>query len=190
MRTHWSISPALAAWLEELSHERPGIRRILELGPGWSTSLLAAGWPLASITTIEHDWRFARQHLSDLSRLANVRLIIAPLVESPATGLWYDLADLTFSGIDLLLIDGPPGGLRPRIRAGAASLLPALSPGALVVLDDACRADESALVDDWCRTRFEALEPLYDGGRFFVWRARPLLDPSATLGDGISLEIV
>ena len=52
--------------------------------------------------------------------------------------------------IDLLVVDGPPGLLRPQARYPALPVLrERLSPGASILLDDTHRADEREIVRRW-----------------------------------------
>jgi hypothetical protein len=63
---------------------------------------------------------------------------------------WYSLATLPDLEIDLLVVDGPPGALRPLARYPAGPrLLPRLASGALVFVDDAIRVDETEMVRRW-----------------------------------------
>src|SRR5687768_2537817 len=87
-----------------------------------------------------------------LNAVAEVR--DAPLRELTTNGKtyqWYDvdkLADLT--GIDLLLVDGPPAATGPDARYPALSVLAERLAGtATVVLDDANREDERDAVRRW-----------------------------------------
>lgn len=65
---------------------------------------------------------------------------------------WYDpaaLGDLT--GIDLLLVDGPPKATGPHARYPALPLLAdRLAVDAVIFADDVERPDEAATVDAWC----------------------------------------
>jgi hypothetical protein len=53
--------------------------------------------------------------------------------------------------IDLLLVDGPPGSAGTQARYPALPVLSdRLADGAIVVLDDFSRADETTIVERWC----------------------------------------
>ena len=159
-----SMSPAgLAAVATEISlAER---RVIVELGSGVSTIVLArlARQLGGRIVAVEHHPGWAGWVRRQLKRdgLRDVATVVeAPLAPHPLSldgAPWYasgDLDSIPDSGIELLLVDGPPGygGGMARSRYPA---LPALSgrlaPGALVVLDDAERPGESEILDRWER---------------------------------------
>lgn len=134
-------------------------RLVLELGSG--TSSVWLGYALeqygGKLVSLDHDPDYARQTRAmlaahGLNAVAEVRE--APLREIAMAGRtyeWYDvaaLADLT--GIDLLLVDGPPAATGPDARYPALGILEQrLSATATVVLDDADRQDEREAVQRW-----------------------------------------
>jgi predicted O-methyltransferase YrrM len=154
-----AISPDIAVILASFVLDRkPKI--ILELGSGVSTLIMAyclrkigAG----HIQSLDHEERFAgttRRNL-ELHGLADWATVChAPLTTTQAGGetwQWYDLAVLD-KGLraDLLFIDGPPRMLGPQSRYPALPLLVShLTPSAVVVLDDAAREGERAVVQRW-----------------------------------------
>ncbi|BBC71167.1 conserved hypothetical protein [Altererythrobacter sp. B11] len=75
-------------------------------------------------------------------------------------GRWYALRDLPDT-IDLLIIDGPPWAIHPFVRGGAECLFDRLSPGGIVLLDDAARPGERIVARRWRKAwpeiRFERL---------------------------------
>ncbi len=90
------------------------------------------------------DW--LRQHC------LHADLRFAPLV-SPSgkwSDLWYELHGVP-ERIDLLLIDGPPWTIDPEGRAKAARLFDRISPGGIVILDDAARPGERLVARTWKR---------------------------------------
>ena len=159
-RPYMASPELLRAIVTAAFDERPGT--ILELGSGIST--LVAAYALAKLGTgriisLDHEARFVesvnrllQEH--DLSHVAKV--LHAPLVDVRAgehRGRWYDLAALEREGveaIDLLVVDGPPGKDQPLARYPALPLLASrLSPKACIVVDDARRPDERAMVARW-----------------------------------------
>jgi len=66
---------------------------------------------------------------------------------------WYDLDglfDRLSAPIDLLVVDGPPGGVGPLARYPALPLLASrLAPTGVIFLDDADRSGETALLARW-----------------------------------------
>ncbi len=149
-------------------------RRIVELGSGISTVLLArlltqrpppTGFLMAAV---EHDALWARWVSEQLDREGtgtDVTIVRAPLIPHPRAerGLrWYDeaaLADglreaLRADPIDLLLVDGPPAHATGHglARFPALPVLgDRLAPGATVVLDDAERPGEQEVLRRWER---------------------------------------
>jgi hypothetical protein len=146
-------------------------RRIVELGSGTSTVLLARllreqdrG---GTLHAVEHHAGWADRvnemlAAEDLSSVARVTL--APLAPHPhgQDGLpWYDAsalaAVLAGAPVEVLIVDGPPafepGDALARYPALPACL-PHLAPDAVVVLDDVIRAGEAEIVERW-----EALSP-------------------------------
>ncbi len=134
-----------------LIHERmPEV--IVEAGSGRSTVVIADALSRMGdgyLVSLEHLPEFdlsttellAANHLDEF---AEVRY--APIVDG-----WYDpaaWADLT--AIDMLIVDGPPGHLSHLAREPALRrLADKLSPGAVVVLDDAHRPQEQMILQRW-----------------------------------------
>jgi hypothetical protein len=134
-------------------------RLVLELGSGTSTIWIAQHIAAAGgrIVSIDHDPKYgeatrAQVYRRGLDHVAEVR--IAPLVELADDRRWYDasvFADL--ENIDLLVVDGPPGATCKNAREPAlGALRAALSPGAVVVLDDVGRAEERDILATWLAT--------------------------------------
>jgi predicted O-methyltransferase YrrM len=157
--TDWAVAPDLGRLLVETVLDlRPAT--VVECGSGTSTVLIAYALErLGSgrVVALEHDpaqvertERLLDRH--GLQRWATVRH--APLVPhavGDATFRWYDLAAVPLADrVDLLFVDGPPGGVQPLARYPAVPLLRnRLGPGAVVLLDDAGRADERAVAERW-----------------------------------------
>ena len=147
-------------------------RRIVELGSGVSTVLLArllaqrppqGGFLMAAV---EHDalWaRWVREQLDREGIGTDVTVVRAPLLAHPRAdhGLrWYDEAALTkglrealgAERIDLLLVDGPPAHA-PGLGVARYPALPVLgdrlAAGGTVVLDDAERPGEQEVLRRW-----------------------------------------
>ncbi len=133
-------------------------RLVVELGGGTSTIWL--GYEQRErqgrVVSVDHDPTFAGLTGESVSRhglddVVDVRL--AELTERPDGASWYDTAVLEdLEGIDLLLVDGPPGHTGQKNRSFALPyFISRLSPDAVVLLDDANRPDEQEIVDEWCR---------------------------------------
>jgi len=134
-------------------------RLVVELGSGTSSVWLAYALEQhgGRLVSLDHDAGYARQTRAmlaahGLNAVASVRH--APLRELTANGKtyqWYDVDKLTdLTGIDLLLVDGPPEATGPDARYPALSVLAKRLAGtATVVLDDANRPDERDAVRRW-----------------------------------------
>ncbi len=160
----WAISPDfIAALLPLLDTHKP--RFVLELGSGLST--VNVGYYLEQagtgrILSVDHEAQFAdaTRRMLETHQLTGVATVVhAPLTRydiEPEPKLWYDLVQVPINEpIDLLIIDGPPGGVQPNSRYPAWPLLKdKLADNALIVMDDANRDDEKAIIEMW-----QALEP-------------------------------
>lgn len=157
----WAMDPRNLAHLADLvTTSAPA--QVVELGSGLSTVWLAyllerSGGRLISI---DHDEHYATQTRAELTRhgLAEVVDLRLAALTTGATGTWYDESALEdLDRIDLLLVDGPPQSIGPAARAPALPFFATrLSSEALVILDDAQRADERAAIDGW-KERFPDL---------------------------------
>jgi predicted O-methyltransferase YrrM len=159
--TSWSAYPATALMLTEHVRELPADSTVLELGSGATTVWMA----LASrrrggdvrIVSLEASADFAdvtgtavrRNGVDDLVdlRVATLDTVTTKHGEQQ----WYEAPSWNdVTGIGLLVIDGPPGGTGPHARYPAVELLAdRLAPGAIVVIDDADRDDEKAMLAGW-----------------------------------------
>jgi predicted O-methyltransferase YrrM len=159
----WAVTPDLALHLaRHVLAERP--RLVLELGSGSSSVVLAEALRVTGgkLVSLEHDAAHAdrtRQLLRERGLEDVCTVVLAPLVadeEAPAGGGFYDFGVVRelpegLSGpFDLVLIDGPPASKHPEARRPAMlRILPLLAPGGVIVLDDAVRPGEQAIVSHW-----------------------------------------
>lgn len=153
------IEPDLAALLfRTLRERRP--RLIVELGSGVSTVLIGyvleeqGEGRLVSFDDNEWYWRETEHDIRSHGLTDVVEVRLAPLKEVSFRGqtwLWYDpgaFSDLR--DIDLLIVDGPPGGYQELSRYPALPVLfDSLTEGALVILDDSKRTDEQKILGLW-----------------------------------------
>lgn len=155
----WALTPRGLLQAIDLVN-RPGVSLVVECGSGTSTLFLARALELKGsghVIALEHSQEYLEQtenalQQHGLTEFAEVRH--APLKEVEVFGapyMWYSwstIADL--EEIDLLLVDGPPGDTGTWARYPAYPLLrERLAPGALIVVDDAQRSDEKAMVEAW-----------------------------------------
>jgi predicted O-methyltransferase YrrM len=154
----WALNPTdLLALLHLVERQRPGL--VVELGSGTSTVWLAYALERLGgrVVSLDHDPTYAERtramlRAHGLEAVAEVR--DAPLRAVRVRGAdfdWYDVDALDdVDGIDLLLVDGPPGSVGPLSRYPAVDLLRhKLSPAATVVLDDLSRTDEQETLRRW-----------------------------------------
>lgn len=144
-----------------LDRLRPNL--VVELGSGLSTLGIAAWMKQAGkgqLLSFDHDERWAavtRAYLTrhQLDHIAEV--IIAPLRPRQSMGYtvdWYDLESYLeqISPIDVLVVDGPPTGQAEKRLARLPALdvfRRYLAAHAVVVLDDASRSGEQAVLQAW-----------------------------------------
>jgi len=164
----WAASPDLLQVIVDLLNaQRPSL--ILECSSGLSTLVLAAHCRrrgTGRVLSLEHDPVYSEQtramlRLHGLAGWAEV--IDAPLVPLKLPGWdgsWYELKGLpTPIKADMLVVDGPPTSVSPLARYPALPmLLDRLTESAVVVLDDASRADELKLVARWLQEFPQASE--------------------------------
>ncbi len=133
---------------------------VLETGTGASTIAIAASLKRnggGHLWSLEHLGQYAdaTRRLLDTYELGDrVTVVDAPLVDTVLPdGIWpwYDVSALTLTGpIELLFVDGPPGGTAAMARYPAVPVLrERLSPGATIILDDAGRPDERRSIERW-----------------------------------------
>lgn len=138
--------------IEEL---RPA--QVVELGSGASSLVIAKGLELhggGQLASYDQHPEFLAQMpawLGEHGLTADFRH--APLTARDPRwpgGLWYELSHIP-QQIDLLVIDGPPWTVHPYVRGMAERLFSRLSPGAIVLLDDAARPGERMVARRWRR---------------------------------------
>ena len=129
-------------------------RTVVELGAGATTLVCAkalAGNGGGRIVSFDQHETFVAATAEWLaSEGCEAELHYAPLAASVEgwPGRWYDLSHVPET-IDLLIIDGPPWAVHPYVRGAAESLFDRLSPGAVVLLDDAARPGERIVARRW-----------------------------------------
>jgi len=155
----WRISPDFAnVLISNLLSRKP--ENVMDLGSGVSSVII--GYCLQRIgkghaVAIDHDNYYAdltRSNIINHQLQDAVDVVYAPLKEYDLSGkkwLWYDLDKINIDQkIDFLIIDGPPMSIQPLSRYPAIPLLlPYLSSGAFILLDDGSRNDEKETVKLW-----------------------------------------
>jgi predicted O-methyltransferase YrrM len=153
----WAVGPDFAVLLlREALTRRPAC--VVELGSGVSTLVL--GYALertgGRLVSVEHDAGYAAQTRAEVARHGlerPVTVVHAPLEPWPGGARWYSRAWVeALPLIDVLVVDGPPGDTGPLARYPALpALATKLSPGAVLIADDAHRPDERAMVAQWLK---------------------------------------
>jgi predicted O-methyltransferase YrrM len=169
-QNEWALPMDEQQFLANLvAHLKP--QHILELGSGTSTQVLARACSQLDapccITSVEHDPDF---HQSTIRELAGQRkagcpitLQFAPLVLRECGGKLlpvYRLHPHRFASpcpADLVLIDGPPAALGGR-EGTLYQILDFVRSGTLVLLDDANRSEERAVLCRWQDNLGDAIE--------------------------------
>jgi predicted O-methyltransferase YrrM len=154
----WAASPDfLVRVRERVLRRRP--RVAVECGSGISTIVTALTLREVGgghVWSLEHSPEHARATRAELEKhgVAGFATVLdAPLESHTIDGqawTWYATDGLPERAIDMLVIDGPPKRTGKLARWPAGPLLfPRLSPGAVVLLDDAARPDEQEAVRRW-----------------------------------------
>lgn len=156
---------------------------IVELGSGHSTVRLAAAIaksrPDLRLVSLDHDAHFAaetQQMLDEAGLAAHAQVRHAPLEGYAFDGEhfpWYGRAAWdSIERIDLLFVDGPPASVRIHSRWPALPLLDKrVAAGTVIAVDDADRADERSVVDEWSKRLRLAQEKTIDRTAFYVVEA-------------------
>lgn len=171
--SRWPITRELGRVLARLVIER-GVRSVLEFGAGSSSVVLGTALAMVGggrLTSIEHRPQFSADAWKRVRAMPTVdaELIVAPLrpcVDAAGLGVRYHapVEQLVRRGpFDLIVIDAPPFYYG---REGALHIsYPHLSQGALIVLDDAGRAEEQRAIRRWLQ-RYPGLQLLEADDRF------------------------
>jgi predicted O-methyltransferase YrrM len=155
----WAVLGDLAAELVRLVRfDRP--RLVVELGGGVSTLLIAAALERngeGRLVSLDHDVEYLERTRTELRANGlehRVDLVHAPLEDREFDGdtyRWYRVSTLDeVRDVDLVLVDGPPGTTGPLARFPAGPvLIPRLTVGGSILLDDANRPEEHEIARRW-----------------------------------------
>jgi predicted O-methyltransferase YrrM len=153
----WAGSPdMLLAVAGRIIATKPGV--VVECSSGVSTVVIARCCELnggGHVYSLEHEAEYADKTRALLERHGLERwatVLHAPLTSGGDGAMWYRDSALPadLPPIDLLVIDGPPAGGDSQARFPAfPRLRPRLAAAATVMLDDADRPGERAIVQRW-----------------------------------------
>lgn len=150
---NWAASPDLLLMIVDLVRTHKP-RLVVELGSGVSTLIVSKSGAKKTIS-IDNSEEYAVMTRAMLKAhsVRGVEVRVAELKPHALGVDWYDTTKLTnLKGIDLLIIDGPPGGKNPNARMPALSeLIKALSSRAVIVIDDVNRDGERALAEAFAK---------------------------------------
>lgn len=170
---------AVLALISLLAELRP--QRVLELGSGLSTRLLARladRLGLELLVTVDDHAEWQQRVLRNLRSTARIVSLVAPLAPeqcSDRRGWFYQqLAERcgSYGPFDAVFIDGPrwsfggPGTYNRSIAGGVIARL--LRPGGLVILDDAWRQTEMEAMALWSAEGLVETWTLIDTSRGFA----------------------
>lgn len=154
----WAASPDfLLLMIKILRERRPKLT--VELGSGVSS--LIAGYVVQEwggrVLSVEHSEDFAKLSRGEIKKHGlgeSVTICWAPLKDISLGGrnyLWYDLTKIDNKiGVEVLIVDGPPGNLQKLSRYPALPLLrDRLIRDSLILMDDADREDERKILKLW-----------------------------------------
>jgi predicted O-methyltransferase YrrM len=168
----WALAPDVAARLLRQIQLRDA-KSIVECGSGVSTLLIARtlkSLGRGHVYAIEHDdaWASFVTRMLQANGVGDVGTVIrAPLSEGKIDGQptsWYDAAAVrdalaSVEVVDVLIVDGPPEKSGHLARAAALPFFEdRLCAGALILVDDLHRQDETEMVSHW--TERYALQPV------------------------------
>lgn len=138
--------------VEEIETRRP--MHVVELGSG-ATSLVIAQALARNGAGQLHSYDQHQPFLEHMDGWLAEHGLAAQFRHSPLTdrqpgwpGQWYALTDLP-PVIDMLIIDGPPWTVHPFARGAAERLFDRISPGGIIMLDDAARPGERIVARRW-----------------------------------------
>lgn len=128
---------------------------VYEFGGGVSTVWFAKYMEKfgGHLISVEHDQKYllsTRETLEAMGLEKYVTLVLAPITGESGQ-LWYDESVIPRkSGVDLVFVDGPVATLDSHVRRRALPFIePELCDGALIILDDANRAEERDIAAQW-----------------------------------------
>jgi len=158
----WSAAPDFIQLIVDYAlTEKPQI--IVECSSGLTTLVLARCCQIngaGELYSLENGPEYASKTRSYFDRYGlddYATVIDAPLEKVEVNGteyLWYGTGELinglVDQGINMLVIDGPPGFIQNNSRYPALPILfNKLADGCTLFLDDAARDDEQELVESW-----------------------------------------
>jgi Methyltransferase domain len=139
---------SMLGWLSKTSGA------VLECGSGLTTLVLAVAESSSArrVVSLEHDSTWAARVSAAMPRAlrGRVHAALTPIRDYGDFD-WYSIDNVpSLSMIGFIVCDGPPGATRGGRYGVVPVLRERIAPGCIILLDDAHRADERAIVDRWC----------------------------------------
>ena len=136
--------------------------QIVELGSGTSSqyigSLIRDKALVTKVFSIDHSDTYHQQTVDQLAKHGlspYVSVHHCPIAETAINGKkwqWYDISQVAVPKIDLLIVDGPLRSLQKEARYPAVPMLfEHLNDGAIILVDDYFRKDDTAMVKAWLK---------------------------------------
>lgn len=151
--------------VDEIQARRP--RTVVELGAGATSLVIAIALALygeGSLHSYDQHEPFVeemRLWLAEHGMIPQFHHAPLALRDPDWPGLWYDLPEIP-AQIDMLIIDGPPWAVHPFARGMADRLFDRVTPGGIIMLDDAARPGERIVASRW-RKKWPEFAFSYEG---------------------------
>jgi hypothetical protein len=152
--TNWSADLGYLQAVAEMAGRDGG--GIVEAGSGLTTVLMSYITPKTrTIASIEHLPAWA-DRVDATCRKRPGQSILRRDLRSFDDYDWYDVDVAALpADVGLVVCDGPPGTTRGGRFGAVPRLMPVLSPDCEILLDDAERPAEAAILDKWAADGFE-----------------------------------
>lgn len=149
----WSISEASFEYIGQLISES-GYQTMVEFGSGLSTARWLMAFPELSVTSVEHDPQFFSETVLRLKQLGlseRAQVCLSPLQKYWFYGRrFHSYTKPTVpETCDIIIVDGPPSYTRRGREACLYYVYDHIRVGGVVILDDAKRPDEKAIIANW-----------------------------------------
>lgn len=144
---------------------------IVECGSGLSTLLLAgiARQSGAAFHSLEHnqEWRTRVTHALTIHGLATHSTVHYAPLQNYGQFDWYTIPETLPANITLVICDGPPSTTSGGRHGVVPALRSRMAPVCTILMDDAKRKDEVAIIEQWERD-FNTVSERHDTEKGFA----------------------